>query len=436
MLNVFQRIIQIFKNGEFKNVGVLVGSTATSQMLLVLISPILTRLYSPNDLGLFSLITAITNTMGLLVALRYELAIFAAESDLEAKRIVLISIFLAISITFISCCILYVLTLSEIIHSAILPVWCIIFIFFSTVFYVITFIFRNYFAKSKKFTIIGKTNLWQSIGRSVLQVAFFPFGALGILLGDTLGRAFGLLQSVREIQLTNLFLNERKNIPILISVFKKFQSFPKFVLPSSLLDILSTTIQLPIIIGLYGLESGGVFGLSQRVVTAPLLLLGAGFADVFHANIAEKVQNQSSDIMKSFLNTVKILFLFALPVFTVLFFFGEDIFGFFFGKKWLLAGKIAEVTSIWMFFQFLVSPVSRIILLSDKKYYKFIYDVFSITSTILVPYITHKNGANIIEAMYWLGIFRSISYVIYFFVIYYLVFDLNRNGQKMKDLLT
>ena len=55
-----------------------------------LAAPILTRLYSPSDFGVYSVLTSITLTLGTVAALRYELAVLLPESDRDALSLVFV----------------------------------------------------------------------------------------------------------------------------------------------------------------------------------------------------------------------------------------------------------------------------------------------------------------------------------------------------------
>ena len=92
---------KFFLKSDFsKNVLTLMTGTALAQALPILISPILTRLYSDKDFGLFSLYSSIV--MGILTigSLRYNMAIVLPKKDEEAKQLVKLSrkIILVVSI--------------------------------------------------------------------------------------------------------------------------------------------------------------------------------------------------------------------------------------------------------------------------------------------------------------------------------------------------
>jgi O-antigen/teichoic acid export membrane protein len=86
MINVLaslQRRIQqrIPRAGFFRNVAILAGGTAIAQALNVLTAPIITRLYTPNDLGNLSVYISIYSILVVVASWRYETAIPLPKDD-------------------------------------------------------------------------------------------------------------------------------------------------------------------------------------------------------------------------------------------------------------------------------------------------------------------------------------------------------------------
>lgn len=78
----------IKKKSEFtKNIVTLMTGTAIAQAIPIAISPILTRIYSPEDFGVFALFVAIISILGNIANAKYELAIMLPKKDEDAINI-------------------------------------------------------------------------------------------------------------------------------------------------------------------------------------------------------------------------------------------------------------------------------------------------------------------------------------------------------------
>jgi O-antigen/teichoic acid export membrane protein len=71
-----------------RNVSIMLGGTAGGQLVSVLLSPVLTRLYSPEQFGILSVYLAVLSILVVVASLRYELTLPLAESDEDAMNIV------------------------------------------------------------------------------------------------------------------------------------------------------------------------------------------------------------------------------------------------------------------------------------------------------------------------------------------------------------
>jgi O-antigen/teichoic acid export membrane protein len=75
-----------------RNVLTLMTGTTIAQAIPIAISPILTRIYTPEDFGMFALFIAIATIFGSIANGRYELAIMLPQKDEDAINIVVLRI--------------------------------------------------------------------------------------------------------------------------------------------------------------------------------------------------------------------------------------------------------------------------------------------------------------------------------------------------------
>lgn len=80
------------KSAYARNVITLMTGAGLAQAIPIATSPILTRLYSPEEFGLFSLYMAVASILAVLVTGRYELAILLPKRDRDAMHILALPI--------------------------------------------------------------------------------------------------------------------------------------------------------------------------------------------------------------------------------------------------------------------------------------------------------------------------------------------------------
>ena len=83
---------KIFRSPFIKSILTLVTGSSIAQAITLLVTPILSRIYSPADFGVFTFFMAIVGAFALIATLRYEIAIMLPKKDQEAVNIVSLSL--------------------------------------------------------------------------------------------------------------------------------------------------------------------------------------------------------------------------------------------------------------------------------------------------------------------------------------------------------
>ena len=91
-----------------RNVFALMTGTTIAQAIPIAISPILTRIYTPEDFGVFALYMAIASILSVIATGRYELAIMLPKKDEDAINIAALSIIISFFVSFVSLLIVFV----------------------------------------------------------------------------------------------------------------------------------------------------------------------------------------------------------------------------------------------------------------------------------------------------------------------------------------
>ena len=113
----WQRLRQGLEQRPFlRNVSIMLTGTASGQLVSILLSPILTRLYSPQQFGVLSVYIAVVSILAVIASLRYELTIPLASSDDDAINLVAVCA-CALAITTVAVTVGAFLILAELLRS-------------------------------------------------------------------------------------------------------------------------------------------------------------------------------------------------------------------------------------------------------------------------------------------------------------------------------
>ena len=361
-----------------------------AHIITLAISPVITRLYTPDEFGLFALFTSIIAISTLFATGAYEFAIVLPEKKHSAIQLFKLSV---LGSTFFSAFLFALLlfgyplwmdiTSLSLSFLLLLPLG----IFASS----LMSIFNYWFNRNEYFDEFAQAKISMSVGTGIFQLFLGAVGptSIGLLIGLVAGRLFsaGTMALKKLEDVRTLFTNWVKRDLKVAAL--KYSDHPKFVLLSSLLSAFSIEVPVFLITSLFGSQELGYYGLSLRVLMAPVTLVSLSVGHVYYQKFAAR-KNSGEYLAPYILRLWGALALLGILPFTLLFFFSEPVFVFIFGSDWLGAGTVSEILAPMLFFLFLVNPTSKSLLVLDQQRIMPLFSAGSLVirlSTLLTGYI-------------------------------------------------
>ena len=150
---------------------------------------------------------------------------------------------------------------------------------------------------------------------------------------------------------------------------RKYAEFPRYVLPSSLITLLSAQLPVYVLSLGFGATSVGLYAFSAGLLEIPVNLLGGAMLPVFWQK-ANEIQRQDPTRLPALTLRLynQLLYLGLLPcgVITV---FGDVIFKFAFGARWELAGVYTGYLGYYYVFKLMSQATSPIYNVIGKQRY-------------------------------------------------------------------
>ncbi len=423
---MFKKILP--KNDFLRSVLTLMTGTGIAQALPIAISPILTRIYTPEDFGVLALYVGVTSIISVIATGRYELAIVQAEIDNDAINIVALSVMIASTISLILLVIIIFFNphIVKITGNPSIGNW----LYFVPLAVLLSGINQSlifWLNRSKKYKDIAKNRITQSTANAISQVSIGHSKLIspGLIYGSLIGQVFS---TACLINLTKTSLSDIKTLTTKKNLLKNAQYYKKLPFFSSwgaLLD--STALQIPIFIitRFYSATITGFFSMTFKVLNLPLTLVSGAISQVLLQKVA-KIHHETPERLQFFIIKIAfILSILVLPMVLVLSLFGIQLFTFIFGAAWAEAGHYAGILSIAVAVRFIVSPLSSVLILEHniKKgtLWQLIY-FFSITTTLTIF------SSRSID--YFLKVF-VIHEIILYSLYFYIILMATRNHQTM-----
>jgi len=362
--------------------------TGLAQAIPVAVSPILTRLYSPAEFGVFALYISVASIAAVVVTGRYELAIHMPKQDRDALHIVALSTLLSIilSVVLLVLVIIFNRPIATMLGDADLAGW--LYWIPASTLLMGGYQSLNYWCNRKGFYKQMSINrALQNGSASVAQLGsgYVGVGAMGLVGGQLSGQALTTSMLAWRIWCDERNLIHNFDIRRMVALAKKYANFPMFLIPGQLANVVSGHMPVLLINFLFGPAIAGFYALSQRVLALPVSLVGSAIGDVFR-NEAALAYKKYGNCKEVFLKTVFVLLVFSIIIALPVLLFGPWIFSLVFGEQWREAGEIASIISIMVFFGTISSPLSLVILFRNMHRFDFVWQMLRLFLSVISFY--------------------------------------------------
>jgi O-antigen/teichoic acid export membrane protein len=356
--------MKIGSQSFIKNIFTLATGSIIAQGIAVLITPFITRIYAPEMIGTAAVFVSVVSVITVISCLRYELSILLPELDSEAVNLLGICF---ISIFLISTAVVFTFMIFNEFNLYIFSnpqLNDYVLYFFIAISAEGIFLALNYWETRKKnYGLLSLVRIIRSIttnfGKIVAGIAGFA-SSYSLIIWTIIGTVLSL-----AVFFVNIFRNEKKYVfrDIKISMLKKmmirYKRFPLYSSWSGVFNIISWQAPIWIISYFFNAKIVGFFALGHTVLTQPMKMFGSAISQVFFQRISEEKKNRQY-VKETVREVFQRLVSFGIYPICILVIVGKEVFSVIFGLNWSEAGLYSQYLAIFMFFQFISSPISSL----------------------------------------------------------------------------
>lgn len=418
----------IIKNNNFaKNILLISGGTIIAQATNTLFSPLLTRIYTPDQFGVLTVYTSLLSILSVTASLRYEWAIPIADDKKKAINALVSSLIILFSVVFVIT-ILINLASHDLFNAVSLNSLYDYKNFIPAgVFFVGLYnIFVQWAYRNKDYRNLSKTKILQSITQNFMKLllGFLGLGNIGLITGRILGQSAGVAMITKSIR--HDFPNFKSEVSFkdVIWTLKRYKNFAIYSTPGQLLN--SAGVQLPVFLlaTLFNSNVVGYYGLANTIVSLPMTLIGMSVADVYYSEIANLKSSNPSKIKhltKKLLIQLTIIGLIPLVLLIIT---GPYLFSTVFGQEWVIAGVYARLIAPLVYVRLVFTPFSRIFAVFERQRLSLFIDVLRIAIVIIIFVFAQINNFDSYETILIYSAGMMIVYLFTFLVSYKIIKDL------------
>ncbi len=420
----------------FKNMLVVGGGGFLAQLIQVASTPIITRIYSPEDYATWAILISVIAIFSATATLRFELAIVLPDTKELASSVFLLSLITSFVSAIVSIPIIYLAgpTLVGIKETDIIWQWTWsipILVFVSGLYQACTY----WFIREKSFKTIAFLGIWLTFVTSLTQVTYglvYEADSQGLILGTLLGQScIGVAGAYLIVRRDGWLILKRFTIPDLFNSFRVFSTYPKYMTPYTVMGVLRERLTIFFFNSFGTSFEVGKYAFSARIANLPVNLVSNGVRPILYQSASNEPSKATEDLIVKVLNFIVS---FSIPIWILVLFESETIFAFVFGEDWRDAGVYGALLSIPAMILLVSNWMDRLFDVNNRQRLAFgmevVFSILSIFSFLLGYYI----WGNILDALIVQVIVLTCYYLVWLVVLFkianFSMFNLLKLGQK------
>lgn len=393
------------------NVLKIISGSVVAQALGVLLIPIITRIYSPNDFGIFQLILAISGVLTIVSTFSYQFSIMLPKEEEDSINLVVLCIILVTLTSLLTG--IVILFLPENIDDILnLPgaskylIYLPIIVFLNGIFFV-----QNYWLSRKvRFGVIAGARVSNALLGKMFQIGLAKWivSPVSLLFGVIAGYMLADILMLKGIK-NDIGVLKKVSILRIKELAIEYKNFPLFSSWSMIANTISPQVPTFLLALFYGTTVVGHYSLAYQVVNMPMSIIGNAIGQVFFQKVSEVKNGNLNEDMKTVVEEVykKLISIGIFPM-VLLMIIGEQVFTFAFGESWSVSGTYVRILLPWIFLVFLSSPISTLYNIYDKQSIWLTFSIILLISRVVSLFIGGTYG----EPEFALGFF-SLTGVIF-----------------------
>lgn len=404
-----------------RGVLAIAGSTAAVQGVALLAAPVLARLYSPSDFGLFAVVTALSLIIGAVAGLRLEQAIplptegrtaygLAAGGMASAATVAAVGV-VAATVAGAPVAVLLHLPgsrwwlLCPPIVGGLVAVYA---------------IFNQLAIRRRDYATVGRRNVAQGVATLATQLGAGAAGLRpgGLVAGLGMGHVVGVVTLARSAQLGSDEARAGRRPAQVRAAASRYRRFPLLLAPAGLLNVAGQHAPVMLVSALFGGHVAGWLGLTLRVLALPLALVGTATAQVFLGQLAHVARTGDGDARRLFLAATRRLLAVGAALAVVLGVAGPWLFTAIFGGRWSESGIYAQSLAVALAAQFVASPLSQTLIVFERLRLQFVWDAGRLVAVSTAIVVAAQVSESPVTALRAFAVASTVAYVVSWWLSY------------------
>ncbi|SDX93182.1 Membrane protein involved in the export of O-antigen and teichoic acid [Salimicrobium album] len=378
-------LVKISQKTFVRNVVIVASGTASAQVIMVVSSQFLTRIYGPEAFGMFGVYSSIIAILAPAAALTYPIAIVLPKSKETAMNVMRLSFYITLLVALLTTVVLFLFNdiIASVFHLQEVAAFLYFLpfvIFFSGCLQIIeNWLIRNNQYKVTARSVMGQTTIVQA---GMVGIGFFnPMAAVLILFTsmNQVLRSLLMVAGAGYFRLGKLtaFLKQT-NMREMRRSAKKYYDFPAYRTPELLLNGFSQGFPVLMLSSFFSPAAAGFYAIGRIALDMPAHLIGKSVSDVFYPRVT-KGANNFEKITPILMKATGVMAVIGLLPFGLVILIGPWLFELVFGEGWAMAGEYAVWIAVWGWTRFLQGPSTSTLPVLSAQGFHLVFTICSLS---------------------------------------------------------
>lgn len=399
------------KKDYFKSILTLMSGSMIAQIFTFVCSPILTRICSPETLGVYSLVTGAITMFGMIMSFRYELCIVSEPEEEKIYPLIKLSMLICTGLSVL-------ITIGYLVYFYQIDTGE-SFIMFAVITGLLAFlmgvinIVTAYNNRQRDYKLITKTYVIRIFCQNIcnLIAGFLGLGAIGLSFSQFIGYLAGVRGQAKPM------LAHKKNIlSASVSDMKQVAAENRkqatVSTPATLANGLSYSLINYFIEALFTTALVGYYSISYRLLGLPITIISTNVSRVFLEKASREYQ-EKGHFKGTYRSTVLMLTAMGIPMGIVMITLAPWACELVFGAGWGVAGVYIRLLTTMFILRFIAGGVNCAAIIVNKQQYDLMIQIALTVSAVAVFVAAKLFALSIEQFLLCLNVIFSVIYIIY-----------------------
>lgn len=345
------------------------GGTVLAQLIGAAVTPLLTRIYGPESLGVLAAVLAYAGVIGPVAGLCLPIAIVIAQDPTDRADLSRAARTIAVASGLLAAA-LIPLFLQDV-HAAGVP-WVITGLVVAALIAssVSVQVVQQRIIAVQEFRLLGALLVGQAVLFAMAQLGagvLWPHPSLLVAVSGLYSLLFlGIAWSTPRYRRV---ASGGKPASTIRATVRRWQDFPKYRAPQVFMSAVGIHLPTLLLAALVDIRWAGLFMVTHRILALPVIFIGKAISDVIYPQVVEVTKQGLSafGLLRRWTLTAVAV---SIPLVLVILLAGQTLFPLLLGREWAQAGLLAQALTPWMLGALLSRPaVGAVPVLGLQRHY-------------------------------------------------------------------